>query len=83
MHPKMREFFLSKKAESEKSGTLPKFGFAISQKSFLEASYNVAHWIAKQKKPHNIGGTLEKPSALKIVELVCGLEQREKLEVVR
>jgi hypothetical protein len=63
----MREFFLSKKAAFEKSGTLPKLGFAISRKSFLETPYNAAYWTAKQKNRHSIEGTLEKPSALEIV----------------
>jgi hypothetical protein len=34
------------------------------------------------KEPHTIGETLAKRCALETVELVCGLEQREKLEVV-
>uniref|UniRef100_A0A7M4F4W3 Zinc finger BED-type containing 5 n=1 Tax=Crocodylus porosus TaxID=8502 RepID=A0A7M4F4W3_CROPO len=72
----------AKKAQFEKAGTLPKLGFAISQKPFLEGSYKFAYWIAKQKKPHTIGETLVKPCALEMVELVCGLEQRKKLEVV-
>jgi hypothetical protein len=72
----------AKKAQFEKAGTLPKLRFAISQKHFLEASYNVAYRIAKQKKPLTIGETLVKPCTLEMVELVCRLEQRKKLEVV-
>jgi hypothetical protein len=41
MHLKMQGFFHVKKAQFEKSGELPKFGFASSQKSLLEASYIV------------------------------------------
>jgi hypothetical protein len=57
--------------------TLPKFGFAISQKHFLETSYEVAYWISKQTKAHNIGDALVKSCALQIVAQVCGLEQRK------
>uniref|UniRef100_A0A7M4E8X6 DUF4371 domain-containing protein n=1 Tax=Crocodylus porosus TaxID=8502 RepID=A0A7M4E8X6_CROPO len=71
-----------KKAQFEKAGTLPKLGFSISQKPFLEGSYKVAYRIAKQKKPHAIGETLVKPYALEMVELVWGREQRKKLEAV-
>lgn len=76
------DIFREKKARFEKVGTLPKFGFAPTQKPCLEASYKVAYRIAKQKKPHTIGETLVKPCALEMVELVCGLEQRKKIEAV-
>ncbi|GFS82095.1 protein ZBED8 [Nephila pilipes] len=42
----------------------------------------VAYRFAKSKKPHTIGETLIKPCALEMVELVCGLEQRKKLEAI-
>jgi hypothetical protein len=48
----MRRKLNSKK---KKTGTLLKLGFVISQKPFLEASYKVAYWTGKQKKPHIIG----------------------------
>jgi hypothetical protein len=35
-------FFHAKEAQFEIAGTLPKLGFATSQKPFLEASYKVA-----------------------------------------
>ncbi|XP_046861512.1 protein ZBED8-like [Xenia sp. Carnegie-2017] len=69
-------------ARFEKSGTLPKFGFIKTQKPCLEASYKVAYRIAKAKKAHTIGETLIKPCALEMTELVCGTEQRKKLEAV-
>jgi len=76
------EVFQTKKARFEKSGTLPKLGFVPPQKPCLEASYKVAYRIAKNKKPHTIGESLIKPCALEMVELVCGMEQRKKIEAV-
>ncbi|XP_042208670.1 protein ZBED8-like [Homarus americanus] len=76
------DIFRAKKARFEKAGTLPKLGFAPTQKPCLEASYKVAYRIAKQKKPHTIEETLAKPCALEMVELVCGLEQRKKIAAV-
>lgn len=86
LHPenasKDLDFFTEKKAQFSKSGTLPKLGFSTPKKPLVEASYKVAYRIAKSKKPHNIGETLIKPCALEMVELVCGLEQRKKLEAI-
>lgn len=70
------------KARFEKVGTLPNLGFVPTQKPCLEASYKVAYCTAKQKKLHMIGETLVMPYALEMVELVCGLEQRKKIEAV-
>lgn len=39
-----------------------------------------AYLTTKQKKPHTTGKTLVKSDALETVKLVCGLEQRKKLE---
>lgn len=74
--------FCTKRARFEKTGTLPKLGFIPTQKPCLEASYKVAYRIAQQKKPHTIAETLVKPCALDIVELVCGKDQRKKIEAV-
>lgn len=86
LHPenasKDLDYFTKKKAQFSKSGTLPKLGFSTPKKPLVEASYKVAYRIAKSKKPHNIGETLIKPCALEMVELVCGLEQRKKLEAI-
>ncbi|KAL4084165.1 hypothetical protein QTP88_027998 [Uroleucon formosanum] len=76
------EVFQIKKARFEKSGILPKLGFVPPQKPCLEASYKVAYRIARSKKPHTIGESLIKPCALEMVELVCGLEQRKKIEAI-
>lgn len=71
-----------KKARFENAGTLPKHGFITTQKPYLEASYKVAYRIAQQKKSHTMGETLIKPCALEMVELVCGVKERKKLESV-
>jgi hypothetical protein len=68
----------ARKTQFEKAGTLPRLGFSLSQKPFLEASYKVSYRIAKQKKPHAVGEALVKPCALEMVELICGLEYRKK-----
>jgi hypothetical protein len=57
-------------------------GLPFHRNLFFEAYYEVADRTAKQKKPHTIGETLVKPGVLEIVKLVCGLEQRKKLEAV-
>ena len=74
--------FRNKKARFEKSGTLVKHGFVPTQKPLVEASYKVAYRIAKEKKPHTIAETLIKPCALEMIELVCGSEQRKKIEAI-
>lgn len=81
VHPKnatdSTDSFRSWKAQYEKAGTLPKYGFITTQKPCLEAFYKVVYRIAKQKKAHKIGETLIKPCALEMTELVCGIEQRK------
>ena len=46
----------------------------------LVASYKIAYRIAKEKNPHIIAETLIKPCALEMTEIVCGSDQRSKLE---
>ena len=86
IHPKNAlnsvDSFRSKEARFEKVGTLPKFGFIKTQKPCLKASYKVAYRIAKEKKAHTIGETLELRCALEMIDLVCGTEQGKKLEDV-
>ena len=75
-----RDTFLQKKARFEVSGTLDKYGFIPTEKSLLVASYKIAYRIAKEKKPHSITETLIKSCALEMTEIVCGSDQRKKLE---
>ena len=73
---------LAKRARFRAAGTLPILGFCSEDKAGLEASYRVAYRIAKEKKPHTIGERLIKPCAMDMVELVCGVEQKRKLEKI-
>ena len=73
---------LAKRARLRAAGTLPKLGFCSEDKPGLEASYRVAYRITKEKKPHTIGERLIKPCAMDMVELVCGVEQKRKLEKI-
>ena len=73
---------LVKRARFRAVGTLPKLGFCSEDKAGLEASYRVVYKIAKEKKPHKIGERLIKPCAMDMVELVCGEEQKRKLEKI-
>ena len=70
---------LTKRARFRAAGALSKLGFCSEDKAGLKASYRVAYRIAKEKKPHTIGERLIKPYAMDMVELVCGVEQKENL----
>ncbi|XP_076806902.1 zinc finger BED domain-containing protein 5-like [Clavelina lepadiformis] len=48
----------------------------------LEASFEVALQIAKQKKPHTIAETIVKPCAVKMVKLILGEKSSKKIEQV-
>jgi len=50
-----------------------------SSAEVVEASYEIAHKIAKEKKPHTIGETLIKPCILKAASLVLGEANSKKL----
>ena len=52
------------------------------KKALLEASYKVAYFIAKEKKPHTIAESLIKPCALEMVELVIGPSERKEIEKI-
>ena len=77
-----RDTFLQKKARFEVSGTLDKYGFIPTEKPLLLASYKIANRITKEKKPHSIAEALIKPCALEMTEIVCGLDQKSKLEII-
>ena len=55
-----RDTFLQKKAKFEVNVTLNKYGFIPTEKPLLVASYKIAYWIAKEKKPHSIAGNNNK-----------------------
>ena len=48
----------------------------------VEASFEVALQITKQKKPHTIGETLTKPCALSMVKLILGETSAQKIQQV-
>jgi hypothetical protein len=77
MHLKM-SFFCANKAQFGKAGNLPKLGLGTSQKPFLETFYRAAYRTAERTKPHTTAEISVKPCALEMVELVCGLGQKEK-----
>ena len=62
-----------------KVGSWPKFEFIKTQKPCLEASYEVAYGVAKEKKAHMSGETLIKPYAMKISELVLAQNKERNL----
>ena len=47
-----------------------------------EASFEVSLLVAKQKKAHNIGETLVKPSALAMVRNVLSKESERKIKAI-
>ena len=71
--------FETKRARFELSGTLDVHGYVPGKKPQLKASFCVALKIAKEKKPHTIAETLIKPCAIKMVELVCGNDAKQKI----
>ena len=56
--------------------------FALTDKKLTEASFEVTLLIAKQKKAHNIGETLVKPSALAMVRIVLNEESERKIQAI-
>ena len=56
--------------------------FALTDKKLTEASFEVSILIAKQKKAHNIGETLVKPSALAMVRIVLNEESERKIQAI-
>ena len=68
-----------KRARFDEHATLPVFGFVLIDKSILTTSYEVAHLIAKQSKPHTIGEKLVKAAALKMANIMLGKAAENKL----
>ena len=74
--------FKIKRARYDENVTLPVFGSVSFDKPILTASYEVAHLIAKQGKPHTIGEKLVKPAALKMANIMLGKAAENKLSHV-
>ena len=74
--------FKVKRARFDEKATLPVLGFVPINKPILTASYEVAYLIAKQGKPHTIGGTLIKPAVLKMANIMLGKAAEVKLSQI-
>ena len=84
IHPEYKDkgiAFFERKRDALKCAKLDFSGTYYKENiSLVEASYEVALTIAKQKKPHTIAETLVKPCAVKIAERVLGKQSSKKLE---
>jgi hypothetical protein len=74
------EIFLDKKACFEHSRTLIKLRFATTEKPCFVAFF--AYRIVNKKEQRTTGKTSMKPCVLEMVELVRGLEHKNKTEVL-
>ena len=86
IHPEYKDkgtAFFERKRDELKRTKLDSSGTYYKENiSLVEASYEVALTIAKQKKPHTIAETLVKPCAIKMVERVLGKQSSKKLEAI-
>ncbi len=84
VHPHYAEkdpdFFRHHKSSLGKQKLGATGAFQQQTSSVVEASYEVAPEIAKQKQPHTIGETLIKPCTLKMVKLVLGDASERKIQ---
>ena len=56
--------------------------FQQQNEALVQASYEIAFEIAKQKKPHTIGETLVKPCLLKSVKILLGESSEAKMKQI-
>ena len=86
IHPEYKDkgtSFFERKRDALKRTKLDSSGtYYKANISLVEASYEVALTIAKQKKPHTIAETLVKPCAIKMAERVLGKQSSKKLEAI-
>ena len=66
------ETLKTKRARYEKSGTLPKMGFASVEKPHFLASYKVVYRIAKAMKPQTLAEEVVKPCAIDMDDIILG-----------
>ena len=85
-HPEHAEkdlSFFQRQKMSLKRQKLDASGYFQQQSTAsLEASFEVALQIVKQKQPHTIGETIVKPCAVKMVKLILGEKSSKKIEQV-
>ena len=86
IHPEYKDkgiAFFERKRDALKRAKLDSSGTYYKENiSLVEASYEVALTIAKQKKPHTIAETLVKPCAVKMVKRVLGKQSSKNLEAI-
>ena len=78
---KDKDFFQRIWSQNKKQKQFMKSTFTVTEKA-VEASYQVAKLIARQKKPHTIGEELIKPACLEIVGLMLGQKEAEEVRKV-
>lgn len=76
------EFFQRHETSLRRQRLDPTGNFQQNNTGAVQASYEVALEIAKQKKPHTIGETLIKPCMLKMVKLVLGETSETKMRQI-
>lgn len=84
VHPNLKDrskaFFQTKLSTTKKMKLDSTGVFAQQNQKLVEASYDIALLIAREKKPHTIGETLVKPCILSSVQKVIGDEESNKLK---
>ena len=70
--------FKTKRACYDVRGRLPAFGFSLTSQPLLRASYKVSFIITKAKAPHTAGEKLQKPSAIKMAQILLGRNEAKK-----
>ncbi len=86
IHPHYAEkdpdFFRHHKSSLGKQKLDVTSAFQQQTSSVVEASYEAALEIAKQKKPHTIGETLIKPCTLKLIKCVLGAASEHEIQQI-
>ena len=75
------EYFKRLKFNCKRQRLVSTGSFQQTDQKLAEASFVVGQIIARQKKPHNIGETVIKPSALAIARIVLGKKYEKRLQV--
>ncbi|GFS59826.1 zinc finger BED domain-containing protein 5 [Nephila pilipes] len=78
---KDKQYFKRCLEQNKKQKKFIKSAVTVSEKA-LEASYHVAKLILRQKKPHTVGETLNKPAWREIVRLMLGPNEVKEVNKV-
>ena len=76
------EMLKAKRARYDVRRTLSALGFCLTSQPLLRASYEVSLIIAKAKAPHTAGEKLIKTSAVKMAQILLGLNEAIKIDLV-